>query len=299
MAGKVLSKGNYFDPTLVADLVNKVKGRSSLAKLSRQEPIPFNGSKEFIFSMDSEVDIVAENGKKTPGGVSIDPIVIQPIKIEYGARVSDEFMFASEENKIEILKAFNEGFARKVARGLDLMAMHGLNPRTNTASAVIGENHFDAQAKTEITYDAADPEANIEAAVAAVHAADGNVTGLAMAPAFSGALATIKVNGVKQFPELAWGANPQAVNGLSVDVNRTVSDGANVKDRAILGDFADMFKWGYAKRIPLEVIRYGDPDNSGNDLRGYNQVYVRAELFLGWSILDGTSFARVIEAPGG
>ena len=46
----------------------------------------------------------------------------------------------------------------------------------------------------------------------------------------------------------------------------------------------------------MEVIEYGDPDNSGNDLKGYNQVYLRAELFLGWAVLEPTSFARVIDA---
>jgi hypothetical protein len=39
----VLSKGNLFDPVLVTDLINKVKGHSSLAVLSAREPIPFNG----------------------------------------------------------------------------------------------------------------------------------------------------------------------------------------------------------------------------------------------------------------
>lgn len=41
---------NLFDAVLVKDLMNKVKGKSSLAVLSGQTPIPFNGLKEFIFS---------------------------------------------------------------------------------------------------------------------------------------------------------------------------------------------------------------------------------------------------------
>ena len=32
-----------FDPILVTDLMNKVKGKSSLAKLSAQSPIPLTG----------------------------------------------------------------------------------------------------------------------------------------------------------------------------------------------------------------------------------------------------------------
>ena len=49
------------------------------------------------FTMDSEIDIVAESGAKSHGGISIDPITIIPIKVEYGARVSDEFLYAAEE----------------------------------------------------------------------------------------------------------------------------------------------------------------------------------------------------------
>lgn len=59
------SKGTMFDPTLVKDLITKVKGKSALAALCGQTPIPFNGLKEMTFSMDNEIDIVAENGKKT------------------------------------------------------------------------------------------------------------------------------------------------------------------------------------------------------------------------------------------
>ena len=102
------SRGNLFDPVLVNDLISKVKGKSSLAKLSGQTPIPFNGLKEFIFSMDNEIDIVAENGKKSEGGISVEPVKIVPIKFEYGARVSDEFLYATEEEQLQILTAFND-----------------------------------------------------------------------------------------------------------------------------------------------------------------------------------------------
>lgn len=292
-----LSKGSLFDPELVTDLINKVKGKSSLVALSQQKPIPFNGQKEFTFTMDSEIDIVAENGKKTHGGVSIAPLTIVPIKVEYGARISEEFLYASDEEKIDIVKAFNEGYARKLARGLDLMAFHGINPRTGTASAIIGTNHFDGKVTQTVDFNEADPDVNIETAASMVQGAEGVISGMAMDPQFSATLASYKVNGVKQFPELAWGANPGAVRGIPTDINRTVSNGGN--DLVIIGDFASMFKWGYAKEIPLEVIKYGDPDNSGQDLKGYNQVYLRSETYLGWGIMDGNSFARVIKPAGG
>ena len=290
----VLERGTLFDPKLVTDLVSKVQGKSSLAVLSGQTAIPFNGKKEFVFTMDSEIDVVAESGKKTHGGISLAPRTIVPIKVEYGARVSDEFLYAAEEEKINILQAFNDGFAKKVARGLDLMAFHGVNPRSGTASAVIGTNHFDALVTQELDA-TANANADIETAVGLVQGSGGDVTGLAISPAFRTALAGLnKTDGNPMFPELAWGAAPSTLNGVRVDVNKTVSDMSD--DLAIVGDFANGFKWGYVKDIPMEVIQYGDPDGSGLDLKNYNQVYIRSELYLGWGILAPETFARVVEA---
>lgn len=288
-----LTKGSLFPKELVTDLISKVQGKSSLAVLSPQTPVAFNGQTQFTFTMDSDIDIVAENGKKTHGGVSVKPVTIIPLKVEYGARISDEFIYATDEEKIEILKAFNEGYAKKLARGLDLMAFHGINPRTKEASTVIGDNYFDKLVTQTVDLNTADPDANIEAAAGMVQGSNGVISGMALDPEFSSALAAYKVNGVKQFPELAWGANPGSINGLQADVNNTVASGTD--DLAIIGDFSGMFKWGYAKEIPMEVIQYGDPDNSGQDLKGYNQVYVRSETYLGWGIMDGTNFARVIK----
>lgn len=289
------SRGNLFDPQLVTDLISKVKGKSSLAVMSAQTPIPFNGLKEFVFSLDNEIDVVAENGKKTHGGMTLEPIKIVPIKVEYGARVSDEFLYAAEEEKIKILEAFNDGFAKKVAKGFDLMAFHGINPRTKQASTVIGTNHFDSIVTQSVTYDVSTPDDNMESAIAMVRGSEGEVTGAVLSTVFASALAKVKVNGVKQFPELAWGANPGIINGLPIDINKTVENDT-VKDRAIVGDFANMFKWGYAKEVPFEVIQFGDPDASGKDLKAYNQVYLRAELYIGWGIMDKNSFARIVES---
>lgn len=289
------SRENLFDPVLVTDLINKVKGKSSLAKLSGQTPIPFNGLKEFIFSMDNEIDIVAENGKKTEGGLNIEPVKIVPIKFEYGARVSDEFLYATEEEQLQILTAFNDGFAAKVAKGFDLAAFHGINPRTGTASAVVGTNHFDSKVKQTTPYTKGAPDENLDTIIAAVQGSDGSVTGMAFSNAFGADMATVKENGVRQYPEFRFGASPANLGGMTVDVNKTVYN-ANVKDHAIVGDFQNAFKWGFSKEIPLEIIKYGDPDNTGKDLKGYNQVYIRAEVYLGWGILVPEYFGRIVEA---
>lgn len=292
---EVLSKEKKFDPQLVTDLINKVQGKSSLAKLSKQVPLAFNGNKEFVFNLDSEIDIVAENGKKSHGGISLEPIVMVPVKVEYGARISDEFKYAADEAKIIFLKEFNDGFAKKLAKGFDIMALHGVNPRTKAASTVIGDNCFDKKVTQTVAFDGKDADGAIENAVNVVEAAEGEVSGLAIDPSFRAILAKTTTDaegkGVRLYPELRYGGNPDSINGLSLDVNRTVS--AETTSKAYVGDFAEMFRWGYAKDIWFETIEFGDPDNTGKDLKGYNQIYLRAEAYLGWGILVPEHFAIV------
>jgi HK97 family phage major capsid protein len=293
----ILSKGSKFDPILVKELFDKVKGKSSLAALCDQTPIAFNGQKEFIFTMDDEVDLVAENGKKTRGSVSLAPVIIVPVKIEYGARISDEFLYASEEEQIEILRNFSDGFAKKTARGLDIMAFHGVNPRSKTASTLIGTNHFD-NGVTVVAQDSKSPktpDALIEDAIAAVQGNEYDISGLTMAPSFRADLAKmVDTSGRKIYPDLAWGNAPSQMNGIQTVTNNTVSFNSS-KDLAVVGDFS-AFKWGYSKEIPLEIIEYGDPDNSGQDLKGYGQVYIRAETYIGWGIMDKSAFAVIQSA---
>ena len=279
----ILSKGSLFPEELIPGFIQKTTGASALAKLCGATPIPFNGQKEFTFTLDKEVDIV-------------EPITIVPLKIEYGARVSDEFLYASEDAQMDVLSAFADGFAKKVAKGLDLMAFHGINPRTGTASGVIGTNHFDSKVTQAVTIVTGDkPDANVEAAIALVQGAERDVTGMVLSPSFKSALAAqTTTDGAKLYPQLAWGAKPGEVNGLHVESTSNLSAGSSL-DRALVGDFENCFKWGYAKEIPIEVIQYGNPDNDTElgDLKGHNQVYLRGEAYIGWGILDPTAFAHI------
>ena len=287
-------KGNValFPEELVDDVISKVGGHSSLMKISKQTPIAFTGNREFVFNLESEVDLVAENGKKTHGGLTLDPVVISPYKVEYGARVSDEFLTAAEERQVKILKSLTEGFSKKLARGLDLMAMHGINPRTGTESTLIGNNCFDKAVTTKVECAAAKADENLETAIRTIQGKERNTTGIVFSTEMGTAMSNMKENGVTQYPGFKFGGCPEVLGGMLADQNTTVSANGN-KDRAIVGDFANMFQWGYAKEIPLKVIEYGDPDNTGKDLKGYNQVYLRLEAYIGWGILDPDSFARI------
>lgn len=292
-----------YDKQLVTDLISKVKGKSSLATLGQQVPVAFVGNKEFTFTMDQDIDIVAENAAKSHGGITMAPITIVPVKFEYGARVSDEFMYASDEQKIDYLTAFNDGFSKKLATGLDMAAMHGINPRSKVISSLVSVSSFDTLVTNTVNYASASPDANLEAAIALVEGGDGDVSGMAISPTMRAALAAMtKATGEKLYPDFAFGGQPASLGGQRLSINKTVSQAVKataaadpaIIDQGIVGDFANMFKWGYAKEISFEVIQYGDPDNTGHDLKGYNQVYLRSEAYLGWAIFDPASFARII-----
>lgn len=277
---------------LVTDIFSKVKGHSSLAALCGQTPIPFAGTDVMVFSMDGEAELVGEGDSKSPGDAGFEPVSITPVKFVYQHRLTDEFVKMSDEARLPYLQAFGDGFAAKIARALDIAAFHGVNPKTGTAATAISGKSFDTLITGTVTYAAATADDNLQDAVAAIQANDGTVTGIAMAPAFGAAMAQIKVNGVRQYPEFMFGANPGALNGMGVDINGTVNFGSSA-DRAIVGDFRGAFRWGYSDNIPMEIIEYGDPDGQG-DLKRKNQIVLRSEAYLGWGILDADSFQRII-----
>lgn len=279
-----------FPSKVVKEIYSKVHDHSSIIKLSKQKPVSFTGNDVFTFSLDGEVSIVGEGGNKPAGEATIAPVSIVPIKVVYQHRISDEFLRASEEEQLNMLAAFNDGFARKIASGLDIMAMHGVNPADLQASTKIGTNHLDTVAS--VTYTEGDPEVALTEAVAKL--GDNDVTGYALSRTFAAAMGTYKVNGVSQYPEFKLGGNPGTLAGNACDVNSTVSKGA-AGTLAYVGDFAKAFRWGYAAQIPMEIIKYGDPDGQG-DLKRTNQIVLRAETYVGWGILDRDAFSRVI--PG-
>lgn len=280
-------------PELVTDIFSKVKGHSALASLCGADPIPFNGIEVMTFSMDGEAELVGEGDTKSPGEAAFGSVTINPFKLVYQHRLTDEFIRMSDEKRLPYLQAFGDGFAKKIARAVDITGFHGLNPKTGAVANSIRSKSFDIMVENTITYDATTPDDNIEAAIAQIRAADGEITGIAMAPAFGAAMATVKVNGVVQYPEFKFGGRPASFAGYGIDVNNTVTFGTDTKDVAIIGDFQNAFKWGYAANLPLEVIEYGDPDGLG-DLKRKNQIVLRAEAYIGFGILDAASFSRII-----
>lgn len=264
--------------------------------------MPFAGTDTFVFSMDGEAAIVGESGQKPAGEANLTSVTIKPLKFIYQHRVTDEFVRLSTEKQIPYLQTFADGFAKKIARAIDIAAMHGVNPATGAVSTQVGSNSFVGKVTAAthiISYDSTAPDDCIDDAVSAIQTADGIVTGIAMSPSMGAALGKMKMNDshAAMYPEFRFGGNPAAFGSLASDINNTVSFGTANSLRAVVGDFANCFKWGYAENIPLELIEYGDPDGLG-DLKRSNEIVLRSEAYVGWGILDPSAFALIKENTG-
>ena len=288
-----IQKSTLFPRKLESELFSLVKGKSSLARLAGAEPLPFVGKDIFTFNFSNKLSIVGESANKPAGDGTVVPVSMVTVKVEYQERITDEFLYASEEEQLDILQAFNEGFAKKLAEGLDIMAMHGLNPADSTASAIIGTNHFDSKAASTVTYAAATADANVNDAITALEGLGYMANGIAMSPAMRGAIAALTTTNGWKYPDFNFGAVPANMGSMVLDVNPTVAVIATggKADYAIVGDF-ECFRWGIAKEIPMKVIEYGDPDGQG-DLQRKNEIVIRCEAYIGWAIMDGNAFARV------
>lgn len=284
-----ITKGTKFPAVLANEMFSLVKGHSSLAKMANSEPIPFAGKDVFTFNFASDISVVGEGSAKPAGDATIAPVQIRPIKVVYQSRVSDEFVNASEEAQLEYLKSFADGFAKKLASGLDKMAMHGINPATGSSSSVIGTNNLDSLITSANTIDISDE--NVDADVALEMAIDlvEDANGVILSPSMRTAIANVTdTTGARKYNEFAWGATPADLGGMALDTNATVNTA-----KAYVGNF-EAFKWGFAKEMPLEVIEYGDPDGAGHDLKQYNEVCLRSEAYIGWGFMSAGEFAKVV-----
>lgn len=303
-----------FPPEIVDDIIEGVGYESALAKLSPESAVKFNGSTEFIFTLNNEMDYVGENpggvsaedegvNLKSPGGATARTKVVRPYKFEYSARFSDEFLYASEEEQLDILKAFANGIKSKIARALDISASIGWNPRTawnaSTAPSGVTEwagNNFAAGA-IPVTVFATATETAGAALVRAITTVEGKgygVNGIAMSSRYKQFFGeAVTDDGQSLYPEFRLGATPSELGGTPLAVSPLLYkiNAVNTGIMAIVGDWS-MFRWGIAKEIPIKVIEYGDPDGLG-DLQRMNQVCLRAEVYMGWAIMDTEAFARI------
>lgn len=274
----------------------KAQTTSALARLSGAMPQKFGKVNQMVLTAAPKAEIVGEGAEKSPTPTTYDNKVVAPIKLQVTVRATDEVVWADEDYQMDVLADVRDNCAIALGRALDLVGIHKINPLTGQVSGLVTQGLTDVTQSATISgtaYDAA-----IEAAAGLVIASGYNPSGIAMDPTLSFGLATMRdTTGHRLYPELGFGQNATAFEGMTAAVSNTLtaveemSPASNIV--GIVGQF-DAFRWGVQRTIGAKLIEYGDPDGLG-DLQRMNQVAIRAEVVYGIGIMDLAAFAKVLK----
>lgn len=287
-------------PRNIADgMVKDVVLGSTVAALSARRPQRFGNEDIITFTGRPKAEFVGEGADKSSTTGEFDYVTATPKKAQVTMRFNQEVQWADEDYQLGVLKTLSEAGAEALARALDLGLYHRINPLSGTP--IPGWTNFLNAASRRVELDAAtlaDPELAIEAAVGLLVTQNHPtpVNGLALAPSVAWGLSTARYpDGRKKNPELGLGIDVSTFAGIRTSVSDTVSGGdetdpENTADlnkvralRGIVGDFANGIRWGVQREIPVELIKYGDPDGQG-DLKRKNQIALRLEIVYGWYV---------------
>lgn len=275
--------------SVITEVLNKAKDTSTIATLSPSTPQKFANTTYLVFNPSAEAEVVAEGGKKSAYELSTSPVEAKRVKIVTTTRVSNELKWADEDNQLEIVSNIVLDQAQAIGRALDYVVYHAINPKTGLAldgytSLVSGANSV-----THGTSVVDDIDALTDALI------DYDINGFALSRSFASDLRKQRVpsTGQRLYPEIPLSLNAGALDGIPAAVSGTVN-GRLAKTATgvlgIMGDFATI-KWGMCRDAFSEVIEFGDPDNTGQDLKGANQVAYRTEAVLAYALLDPKAFA--------
>ena len=287
----VVSSSDVELPKNIADgIVEKAKTGSAVAALSGQEAYRFGETTIVTFDEDLTAEFVEESRAKSSDDAKPASVTAVPHKTVVQFRTSDEFKWADEDYQLGILNQFQIKCSRALGRALDLGLFYRINPRTGSTISA-WSNYLNSTSKRGVVGD--DADIDFETAAGLVIGDGYAVNGVAFDPKHAWTLSTARYSdGRKKYPELGLGSSISAFEGVNASVSSTVSGKAKDGDatdngvRAILGDFAGGVRWGVQKTIPFRMLEFGDPDNTGRDLAGHNEVLFRAEVVYAWYVFS-------------
>ena len=124
---------------------------------------------------------------------------------------------------------------------------------------------------------------------------DYDINGFALSKKYASALRKLRVpaTGQRLYPEVPLNLNAGSIDGIDAAVSGTVNGRLATEQTKVLGIMGDfsLIKWGMVRDIWSEIIEYGDPDQTGVDLKAHNQIAFRTEAVYAYAILDPKGFA--------
>ena len=275
-------------------MVRDVVEASSVAALSAVEPMRFGKADIIRFTSEPRAEFVEAGGEKSSSIPSFDTVTVKPHKAQVTMRFDQEVQWADEDHQMGIFDTLAGAAKDALVRALDLGLYHRLNPLTGNVLTEWDNYLTSTPNRVELTGELTADEGIRQAAGLLVNRSKPvTVNGLAVDPRMTWELSQVQnltadgiPSGVFRFPELGIGTSITNFQGVKAVQASTVSgepEGADTGVRAIIGDFADGIRWGIQKELPVELIRYGDPDGQG-DLARRNQIAMRAEIVFGWHV---------------
>ncbi|MER2134183.1 MAG: phage major capsid protein [Arthrobacter sp.] len=292
-------------PRTIADgMISEARTQSTVAALSGREPQKFGETDYIIFNDFPKAEFVEEGADKASTTGGYDAVTAKPKKAQVTMRFNQEVQWASEDHQLSILSDLAGAGQVALARALDLGLYHRINPLTG--SVLSGWDNYLGSTTKRVERGAADADADLRAAAGMLIQASPSwgVNGIAIDPKFAWDLSELQTknadgspSGTQRYPQLGFGANVTNFMGVNTAQGNTVSGTPESTDtgiRAIVGDFQNGIRWGVQRELPVELIRFGDPDGQG-DLKRKNQIALRLEIVYGWYVF-ADRFAVVEDA---
>lgn len=290
---------------LDASMLEDTRKTSTVAKLSAREAQRF-GEKEYpLFNDLPKAEFVNEGAQKASTNIGFTTVKSTPKKAQVTLRFNEEVQWADEDYQLGVLSEVANAGSVALSRALDLGIYHKINPLTGTK--ITGWTAVTDTAKKATLGGGVDADAVVRTATGLVinDGTGSQVNGLALDPKMSWDLAGLQAlsggqpTGTPRYPGLGFGTDITSFMGINAAQGDTVSgtpEAADTGVRAILGDFQRGIRWAVQRNLPVELIRFGDPDGQG-DLKRNNQIALRLEIVYGWYV-NPAKFAVISKAAG-
>lgn len=280
-------------PRNIADgMITATRDTSVVAKLSGREPQRFGETDYITFNDFPKAEFVEEGADKASTSGGFGSVTAKPHKAQVTMRFNEEVQWADEDYQLGIFRELSSAGQVALSRALDLGLIHRINPLTG--AVISGWTNYLTAATKIIEANALDADVNFKAAVGKLVTASPKwpVNGAAFDPLYSWDLANLMAKdgsgatSQPRYPTLGFGTNVTDFMGVNVAQGDTVSGTPEADDtgiRAIVGDWQNGIRWGVQRELPVELIRFGDPDGQG-DLKRKNQIALRLEIVYGWYV---------------